>query len=131
MDVVFNVSVPAHAGAGAKAVISVRCNDVAACSGGAKITLAVEAPDATGARRVDMHVDYAYHITQTFTMLPGETVVPLRVLSDRRSLEIFAGPHGRAAISVTMLSAGGMVTAAAEGSDWELDATGWTLNSIH
>ena len=131
MDAVFNVSLPAQVGPGAKAVISVRCNDVAACEGGAKITLAAEAPDATGARRIAMHVDYAYHITQTFTMLPGETTVPLRVLSDRRSLEIFAGLHGRAAISVTMLSAGGMVTAAAEGGDWGLDATGWTLNSIH
>ena len=134
MDATFSVSVPATLGAGgASAVIAVRCSDAATCKGGAKITLAVSGGSGVGGsmRTVTMHVDYQYHITQTFTLLPGEAVVPLRVMSDRRSLEVFAGPNGRAAISITMLSPGGMVTAAATGADLDLDAAGWTMKSIH
>ena len=54
--------------------------------------------------------------------------LPLRVLSDIRSLEVFAGEAGRAAISITMLSEGGVVTAAAASADLQLAASGWGMS---
>lgn len=125
MDAELNVSIPTSLGA-ATVTLAVRCADVAHCAGGASITLALGPAQPDGTRHVDMHVDYAYHISVGFTLLGGESSLPLRVLSDTRSLEIFAG-FGRAATSVTMLSTAGSVTASANTADVEVSAAAWTM----
>lgn len=125
LDAEFNVSVPASLG-GASAKLAVRCGDVATCTGGATVTLGISPLGADGTRWVEMHVDYAYHVTRSFLMLKGEQSLCLRVLSDTRSLEIFAA-HGRGVASITMLSSAGIVTAAAETSDLEVVAAGWGM----
>jgi sucrose-6-phosphate hydrolase SacC (GH32 family) len=125
MDVEFNVSVPSALGA-ASATLSVRCKSLPQCEGGANLTLSIGALKPDGRRDVVLDVRYKYHFTVRFVMLSGEVSLPLRVLSDTRSLEIFVA-NGRGAASVTMLSTGGAVAAAASGSDLTVAASAWQL----
>ena len=113
MDIEFNVSVPTSM-ATASASLGVRCSQGAlpACKSGANISLGIGTLRPDGTRPVTMRVSYTYHVSVHFDMLKGELSLPLRVLSDVRSLEIFAG-GGRGVASITMLSPGGAVTAAA------------------
>merc|ERR1711957_253916 len=66
----------------------------------------------------------------TFTLLEGESSLPLRLMSDRRTIEVFAA-GGRAVFSAPLSSASGAITVAVDaGSDIEFAATGWMMESI-
>ena len=130
MDVEAAMTLPAS-GAAAAVMLSLRCaanRDDGGCTGGAIITVFAAAADAAGGRACTLTVDYTYHVSTPFVLLPGEASLPLRVLSDLRSLEIFAGA-GRGVVSVSLLSADGAVYAAAPGGGPSvvLQATGWAM----
>ena len=129
MDAEFNISVPLDSSA-MDVQFGLRCfmHLGAYCTEGVNITLQVASPHADGGRQVTMHVDYKYHVTVAFPLLAGESVLPLRVLSDLRSLEIFAG-FGRGVVSITMLSEYGVVTAASAAAPPTLvSAAAWALS---
>lgn len=134
MDAEFNVSLPSSLGAVA-VEFGTRCGETqmgGKCEGGALITAVVSATDSAGRRNVTLRVDYAFHVgTPTFALLQGEDVLPIRVMSDRRSLEVFAG-YGRCAASITMLStSGGVFAKAGAGSaDVTVRASAYVMERI-
>eukprot|EP00928_Gymnodinium_smaydae_P086791 TRINITY_DN71218_c0_g1_i1.p1 TRINITY_DN71218_c0_g1~~TRINITY_DN71218_c0_g1_i1.p1 ORF type:complete len:599 (-),score=106.27 TRINITY_DN71218_c0_g1_i1:288-2030(-) len=65
----------------------------------------------------------------TFPLLKSETSLSLRVMSDTRTIEIFAA-GGRGVFSAPLNSTSGAVTASVEGGNVDVTATGWALASI-
>lgn len=72
---------------------------------GMMITLEVLSGAGTGISTVTMSIDHADAIVKqpsrqerTFSLFPDEAVLPLRIMTDTRSVEVFAG-HGRGVFS--------------------------------
>ena len=74
--------------------------------------------------------DASFAKTTTLPLLDGETSVPVRVMSDRRSLEVFVG-WGRGVYSTTLLSQEAGLMACATGHDVGLSAAAWALASLN
>lgn len=100
-------------------------------NGGTTIYAATESNSPTVIQRVvNMKVVTPEQTQQiSFPMLAHETVLPLRLMSDRRTVEIFAG-YGRGVFSGSMFSPDGDVLASCEGNDAEITAKGWAMASI-
>ena len=112
--------------------IGAACDPVAGrCGFGA--TLALGAAGAGGARSVALTIDNS-HASMTFPMLAGERVLPIRIMTDTRSVEFFAG-HGRGVFSGALSYAfcaacPCAVTASSSAPGTTAFATAWGINTI-
>ena len=122
---VFDAELSVAVTAGAALTLALRCAAADdACSDGANLTLAFvgkRSGEATRSVQVSVGGRQA-----TFQLLPAEARVPIRAMSDRRSLEFFVG-GGRAVYSTTLLSQAAQVRAHATGADVEVSAAGWAM----
>lgn len=132
MDVELRVALPA---VGAAAVrLGLRCEARASCAAGAQLWLEIGAMGAgrSGGRAVGMRIQTPHETQQTsFELLGDEPALPLRVMLDLASVELFAA-SGRGVFSGALAGAGGAgwFTASCNGTDVEVSGRGWELKSI-
>ena len=97
-----------------------------ACAGGLNLTLSFSR-GGDGSRSAQLSVGGRQ---SAVPLLPSESSVPLRVLSDRRSIECFVGEGGRGVFSASLLSQAAQVTAAATGRGVYASAEVWAMAPI-
>ena len=118
--------------------LGVRCeaasSSSADCRAGGRIELRIGAGDARGWRRLAMSVTTPFERQVAECVMMGAAdswALPVRIMTDSRSLEVFVA-HGRCVFSGVLLGSarGGALVAAAQRSDARLSsAIGWPLRA--
>eukprot|EP00419_Tripos_fusus_P080775 CAMPEP_0172945784 /NCGR_PEP_ID=MMETSP1075-20121228/226728_1 /TAXON_ID=2916 /ORGANISM="Ceratium fusus, Strain PA161109" /LENGTH=248 /DNA_ID=CAMNT_0013807227 /DNA_START=16 /DNA_END=759 /DNA_ORIENTATION=+ len=129
MDTEFSIAIPSSFKSG-NITIGVRCGNLS-CTDGARISLGISEPDAAlSQRQISMQVLTPEQTPRTsFPLLAGEITLPMRIMSDHRTVEVFAG-SGRGVFSGSMYSTDVQVMASCDTGDFQVAATGWALASV-